>query len=63
MLNADTLAPTFRKSSFSMNGECVEVADKDASILVRDSKLCGEEVLSFPSLAWREFLQRIYSIS
>lgn len=59
MLNSNQSKAVFRKSSFSPTGHCVEVASKDASVLVRDSKLRAEGILSFPPPAWQVFLRGI----
>lgn len=61
MLDADSWAHTFRKSSFSESGNCVEVANNDSSVLVRDSKCCDVEALSFSPSAWHEFLHALRS--
>jgi uncharacterized protein DUF397 len=54
---ADMSASSWRKSSFSEAGNCVEVADLDGLVLVRDTKLsAGSSVLSFPLSRWREFI-------
>jgi hypothetical protein len=48
---------TWRKSSFSESGNCVEVADHGDRILVRDTKLSARSsVLSFSPPQWREFI-------
>jgi hypothetical protein len=61
MHNADVWVPTWRKSSFSEAGNCVEVADADGCVLVRDTKLlAGSGVLSFSPLTWREFIFAIH---
>jgi hypothetical protein len=50
-------APSWRKSSFSEAGNCVEVADLKERVLVRDNKLAAESaVLSFSPPKWREFI-------
>lgn len=46
--------PDWRTSSFSAyNGNCVEVA---SGVLVRDSQDRDGPVLSFPAVAWRNFV-------
>jgi hypothetical protein len=39
--------PVFRKSTFSANGACVEMADDGDAVLVRDSKDPSGPVLRF----------------
>ncbi|MEU3829633.1 DUF397 domain-containing protein [Streptomyces sp. SID486] len=49
----------WKKSSFSGGGEgndCVEVADLDTHIAVRDSKAPARAVLTFPAAAFGSFL-------
>jgi hypothetical protein len=47
----------WRKSSYSgtNGGDCVEAADLDARILVRDTTDRGGEVLSISLEAWQRF--------
>ncbi|MYW15510.1 DUF397 domain-containing protein [Streptomyces sp. SID161] len=50
---------TWRKSSYSGGGQgdaCVEVADLDTHIAVRDSKAPARAVLTFPAAAFGSFL-------
>lgn len=57
MHKADMSAPAWRKSSFSEAGNCVEVADLDGLVLVRDTKLPADSgFLSFSPSRWREFV-------
>jgi hypothetical protein len=60
MLSSSQSKAVFRKSSYSPTGNCVEVANKDVSVLVRDSKLPAEGILSFPAPSWRVFLRGIH---
>ncbi|MEV0261691.1 DUF397 domain-containing protein [Streptomyces sp. NPDC050617] len=47
----------WRKSSYSgAQGDCVEVADTDGSIAVRDSKACRGPALGFTRAAWSAFI-------
>lgn len=55
-------ALTWRKSSASQaNGGCVEVANSDSSVLVRDSRDRLGAVVTFTSTGWRRFTQRVKS--
>jgi hypothetical protein len=52
----------WRKSSHSGNGgnDCVELADRDGLVLVRDTKQAGTgPVLTFGAKAWREFIGQV----
>jgi hypothetical protein len=48
---------TFKKSSYSGDTSCVEAADLDGSIGVRDSKNVAGAVLEFTSSSWGAFIQ------
>lgn len=48
--------PSWRKASFSISGECVEVAIIQGAIAIRDSKDKDGPSLTFSLGAWREFL-------
>ncbi|WP_190018467.1 DUF397 domain-containing protein [Streptomyces lucensis] len=53
---------SWKKSSFSGGGEgndCVEVADLDTHIAVRDSKDPARTPLTFPTTAFAPFLQAL----
>jgi hypothetical protein len=50
----------WRKSSASSgSGECVEVAKRGVSVLVRDSRYPSTAVLSFGPEQWVAFLSRV----
>jgi hypothetical protein len=50
----------WRKSSYSGNGgQCVEVADDDSRVLVRDTKNCTSAMLQFTPDAWRRLVKQI----
>lgn len=52
--------PAWRKSSHSEAGNCVEVADRNGLVLVRDTKLAaGSSILSFAPLIWRDFVDTV----
>jgi hypothetical protein len=50
------MAPSWRKSSASASGDCVEVALRDSTILVRDSKRNHSHILEFTYSEWEAFL-------
>ena len=53
------MSGTWRKSSYSTNGdECVEVAT-GPEVLVRDTKDREGGVIAVPTGPWREFLSRL----
>lgn len=52
---------TWRKSSFSQNGDCVELACDTTRIFVRDSKDPNEHTLSFRPADWAAFILRVKS--
>jgi Domain of unknown function (DUF397) len=63
MRNSDVVSSSWRKSSFSEAGNCVEVAGGGGLVLVRDTKLAaGGGMLSFPPLTWREFIDALNKI-
>jgi hypothetical protein len=54
----------WRKSSYSGNGgNCVEVADRDNRISVRDTKDRQGPVLRFTPDAWRRFSKQLKSLA
>lgn len=53
---SDFSGAIWRKSAYSMNGECVEVATIDKLVGVRDSKDRGGPVLVFGFGEWTAFL-------
>lgn len=61
MLNTNLSALTWRKSSFSQSGSCVEVATQGELVLIRDSKNPNRGFLSVSSSAWQEFIQTLQS--
>jgi hypothetical protein len=52
---------SWRKSSYSggQGGNCVEVADDDSRVLVRDTKDCTGPMLRFTPDAWRRFAKQV----
>lgn len=59
MTELDRSAHFWRKSTFSVSGECVEVAINGQAVLVRDSKDSNGPVLAFSGHAWRMFLSEV----
>ncbi len=53
----------WRKSSYSgqSGGNCVEVADDDSRVIVRDTKDRTGSVLRFSPDAWRRFAEQVKS--
>jgi len=50
----------WRKSSYIGNGgECVEVADQSARVLVRDTQDRSGPVLRFSPAVWRRFADQV----
>jgi len=47
----------WRKSSESLNGDCVEVASLPGGVAVRDSKNPDGAMLGFSRSEWRAFLR------
>lgn len=56
MPDSQITALSWRKSSASASGDCVEVADSSSSILVRDSKHRYLSALAFTYPEWQQFL-------
>lgn len=56
MPDSQITALSWRKSSASASGDCVEVADSRSSILVRDSKHKYLSALKFTYPEWQQFL-------
>jgi hypothetical protein len=56
MRRPERLGPQWRTSSRSAQDDCVEVANVDGRVLVRDSKDRDGPVLSFTHQQWRDFL-------
>jgi hypothetical protein len=51
--------PTWRKSSYSGEGNCVELSDQAGRVLVRDTQDPQGLVLTVPARAWREFVGQV----
>ena len=61
MSSSDGVDLKWRKSSYSQNEECVEVAFSDSSVLVRDTKCRQHQPLSVRPAAWADFLCAVRS--
>jgi hypothetical protein len=46
-------------SSYSSSGNCVEIADHDHRVMVRDTKDRPGSVLRFSPAAWRRFADQV----
>jgi hypothetical protein len=56
----ETLDSRWRKSSYSGNGgDCVEVADYDNHLMVRDSKNPEGAKLAFTTVSWKAFTAKV----
>jgi hypothetical protein len=54
-----TPQPAWRKASFCASGECVEVAQQNGMIVVRDSKEPSGWKLNYTPEEWRTFVRGI----
>jgi hypothetical protein len=59
MSDSHAIALSWRKSSASATGDCVEVALSNELILVRDSKQRLPYILEFTFSEWRAFLSGV----
>lgn len=50
---------TFRKSSYSSTGACVEMMQHGPTILLRDSKVKGGPILGFTRDEWIAFIKGV----
>jgi Domain of unknown function (DUF397) len=51
--------PTWRKSSYSGEGNCLELSDQAGRVLVRDTQDRQGPVLTVSARAWREFVGQV----
>lgn len=51
--------PAWRKASFCASGECVEVAQRDGMIVLRDSKDPRGSMLHYTAEEWQSFVRGI----
>ena len=56
MSDQESLLLTWRKSTFSAEGNCVEVATANGRVFVRDSKDSAGQMLAFTSSEWEAFI-------
>ena len=57
---SDRLAqPVWRTASFCASGECVEIAERDGMIILRDSTQPAGRILHYGAEEWRFFVRRI----
>jgi hypothetical protein len=54
-----TTPSAWRSASFCQNGECVEVAEQDGWIVLRDSKDPDGSVQYYTTEEWRSFVRSI----
>jgi hypothetical protein len=59
MQSMDFSTLAWRKSSHSESGNCVEVANQDESVFIRDSKDPDGPVLCVSPSAWRGLIQMV----
>ncbi|MGH3775762.1 MAG: DUF397 domain-containing protein [Pseudonocardiaceae bacterium] len=52
----------WRKSGYSANQECVEVATEGGDVLVRDSRDPRGPTLAVSSAAWQDFLVTVTNV-
>jgi hypothetical protein len=55
------MSPSWRKSSASAQGDCVEVALEGQAVLVRNSRERHSYVLKFTYSEWEAFLSGVHS--
>ena len=54
-----TVQPAWRRASFCASGECVEVAQRNGMIILRDSKEPRGSVLHYTPEEWQSFVRGI----
>jgi hypothetical protein len=59
MLSTCPMDISWRVSSWSKNGNCVEVANSEVAVLIRDTKNRSGRVLSFPIATWENFIKTV----
>jgi hypothetical protein len=53
--------PAFRRASFCASGECIEVAQRDSMIILRDSAQPHACTLNYSARHWESFVRSIKS--
>jgi hypothetical protein len=61
MTTFNNTAGKWRKSSFSQNGDCVEITFSGGKVLARDSKRPDECVLTLTFSGWSAFVAGVRS--
>jgi hypothetical protein len=51
--------PVWRKASFCASGECIEVAQRDGVIILRDSTQPSGRMLYWGAEEWRAFVRNV----
>ena len=51
--------PAWRQASFCASGECVEVAQRDGMIILRDSTQPSGRMLYYAADEWRSFVRGV----
>lgn len=59
MTSEGAVQAAFRRSSFCAAGECIEVAQRNGVITLRDSTQPQGSVLNYAPQDWRSFVRRI----
>lgn len=59
MLSTCPMDISWRVSSWSKNGNCVEIASSGVAVLIRDTKNRSGKVLSFPVTSWENFIKTV----
>lgn len=60
----ESLNKRWQKSSYSSSGNCVEVADHDGAVLVRDTKDHGHgTVHHYTAAEWRAFVASVKGVT
>jgi hypothetical protein len=58
-MSADETPVTWRRSSFSQGGDCVEIAHISTQVFVRDSKNPNGHRLAFTLVEWSAFMEDV----